>query len=46
VVLHTESDRIFAIPFGQRGLAFRLGAPALAAALSDGGVAAPEIRAN
>ena len=43
VVLHTEAKRIFAIAFGQRGLAFRLAPPAMAAAFADGGVAAPEI---
>ena len=43
VVLHTDADRIFAIAFGQRGLAFRLAAPALAEAIADGGTPAPEI---
>ena len=43
VVLHTATDRIFAIVFGQRGLAFRLGARSRREALGDGGVPAPKI---
>jgi len=43
VVLHTESSRIFAIAFGQRGLAFRLATRTIAEALADGGTPAPEI---
>ena len=43
VVLHTDADRIFAIAFGQRGLAFRLGDESYAAARGDAGSAAPEI---
>ena len=43
VVLHTDADRIFAIAFSQRGLAFRLGARNRGVALADGGVAAPAI---
>ena len=44
VVLHTGAWRIVAIAFGQRGLAFRLSAPASrAAALADGGTPAPEV---
>jgi len=43
VVLHTDAWRIFAIAFGQRGLAFRLTAISRAEALGEGGVAAPAI---
>lgn len=43
VVLHTGADRIVAIAYGQRGLAFRLPAALHAAALADGGALAPEI---
>lgn len=43
VVLHTEAWRIFAIAFGQRGLAFRLTPSSRARALGDAAVAAPEI---
>src|SRR5258708_3604210 len=43
VILHTEAKRIFAIAFGQRGLAFRITQPAQAAALTDAAVPAPEI---
>lgn len=43
VVLHTESNRIFAIAFGQRGLAFRPALSERAAALADGGTAAVHI---
>ena len=43
VVLCDEVERIFAIAFGQRGLAFRLSAPAYAQALATGGTAPPEI---
>ena len=43
VVLHTDGSRIFAIAYGQRGLAFRLSPPSVEAALADGGVAADDI---
>lgn len=43
VVLHTEANRIFAIAFGQRGLALRIAPSAQAAALVDGGAPAPDI---
>jgi hypothetical protein len=43
VVLHTDQNQIFAIAFGQRGLAFRLAEAAHAAALADGGTRAPEV---
>lgn len=43
VVLHTDANRIFAIAFGMRGLAFRLSGSDLTEALADAGVAAPEI---
>ena len=43
VILHTERDRIFAIAFDQRGLAFRLAEPSRQDALADGGVPAPEV---
>jgi hypothetical protein len=43
VVLHTDADRIFAIAFGQRALAFRVAAPSHAEAVADGGTPAPEI---
>ena len=43
VVLHTEAWRIFAIAFGQRGLAFRLTPASRLAALADGGAATPDI---
>lgn len=43
VVLHTDQNQIFAIAFGQRGLAFRLAEAEHAAALADGGKRAPEI---
>ena len=43
VVLHTEADRIFAIAFGQQGLAFRIAPPAQIEALADGAIPAPEI---
>lgn len=43
VVLHTEAWQIFAIAFGQRGLAFRLAPESRDAALADGGVAARDI---
>jgi hypothetical protein len=43
VVLHTDAWQIFAIAFGQRGLAFRLSPESRDAALADGGVAAPDI---
>ena len=46
VVLHTEANRIFAIAFGMRGLAFRLAESDLPDALADSGVAAPEIGAD
>jgi hypothetical protein len=43
VVLHTDADVIFAIAFGQRGLAFRVPDAERTDALADGGVVAPEI---
>jgi hypothetical protein len=43
VVLHTPANRIVAIAFDMRGLAFRLGALDRAAALAEGASAAPEI---
>ena len=46
VALHTGADRIFAIAYGMRGLAFRLEASDEATALSDGGVLAPDIGAG
>ncbi len=46
VVLHTDQHRIFAIAFGQRGLAFRLGAAARADALQDHGEPATAIGAE
>ena len=46
VVLHTETNRIFAIAFGMRGLAFRLAESERSEALADLGVAAPEIGAD
>ncbi len=42
VVLHSSKNRIFAIAFGQRGLAFRLPV-SVADALADGGEPASEI---
>ena len=42
VVLHTAADRIFAIAYGQRGLAFRVPPAMRAEALVEGG--APEAR--
>jgi len=46
VVLSTESNRIYAIAFGQRGLAFRLDENHIAEAIEDGGARAPEIGAD
>lgn len=46
VVLHTEANRIFAIAFGQRGLAFRFDAQGYADAVANGGEPAPEIGAD
>src|SRR4051794_18351350 len=43
VVLHTTTDRIFAIAFDMRGLAFRLDASERAAALAEGASPAPQI---
>jgi hypothetical protein len=43
VVLHDDAWSIFAIAFGQRGLAFRLAPSSVAAALADGGAVAPQI---
>jgi hypothetical protein len=43
VVLHTEESRIFAIAYGQRGLALRLSPSDRAAALADGGEPAPDV---
>ena len=46
VVLHTAENRIFAIAFGMRGLAFRLATDDEATALSDGGIRAADIGAG
>ena len=46
VVLHTDTSRIFAIAFGQQGLAFRIPPAAQADALADGGVPAEKIGAD
>lgn len=46
VVLHTDANRIFAVAFGMRGLAFRLAESELSEALADSGVAAPDIGAD
>ena len=46
VVLHTDANRIFAIAFGMRGLAFRLAESEMSEAFADSGVAAPEIGAD
>jgi len=46
VVLHTDANRIFAIAFGMRGLAFRLDAAAVEAAVANGGSPAADIGAN
>jgi hypothetical protein len=43
VVLHTAASRIFAIAYGQRGLAFRLAMPSYRDALADQGTAARDI---
>ena len=43
VVLHTVANRIFAIAFDMRGLAFRLAESEMGEAISDSGLAAPEI---
>ena len=43
VVLHTDASRIFAIAYGQRGLAFRLSPASLGAAVRDGGTTADDI---
>ena len=43
VVLHNETDRIFGIAYGQRGLAFRLASASYALALEAGGAPAPNI---
>jgi hypothetical protein len=43
VVLHTAANRIFAIAYGQRGLAFRFIGDTYAAALAGGGAAAPAV---
>ena len=43
VVLHTESNHIFAIAFGQRGLGFRLAPSVLADTAADRGTLAPAI---
>jgi len=43
VVLHTDAWRIFAIAYGQRGLAFRLSPTSHLAAIGDGGTTAGEI---
>ena len=46
VVLHTDADRIYAIAFGMRGLAFRLAPSAYDAALADGARPADQIGAG
>ena len=46
VVLHTDTNRIFGIAFGMRGLAFRLAPDDEAAALADGGIHASDIGAG
>jgi hypothetical protein len=43
VVLHNDASRIFAIAYGQRGLAFRLAPVGYAEAVEDGGTPAPAI---
>lgn len=43
VILHDDADRIFAIAYGQNGLAFRLAPECYADALADGGTPAPAI---
>lgn len=43
VVLHTSADRIFAIAYGQREIAFRLPDADREGAFADGGVPAPPI---
>lgn len=43
VVLHTDSNRIFAIAFGMSGLAFRLASNDEVVALADGGARARDI---
>jgi hypothetical protein len=43
VVLHTDASRIFAIAYGQRGLAFRLAPASQATAMKDGGTKAGDI---
>ena len=43
VVLHNDASRIFAIAYGQRGLAFRLSPSSYTAALADDGSPAPDI---
>ena len=43
VVLHDDADGIFAIAYGQRGLAFRLAPSSYHSALEDAGTPAPDI---
>ena len=43
VVLHNDASRIFAIAYGQRGLAVRLSPASYTAALADDGSSAPDI---
>ena len=43
VVLHTDASSIFAIAYGQRGLAFRLSLSSYATALADDGSPADDI---
>ncbi len=43
VVLHTDTWRIFAIAYGQRGLAFRLSQASRGDAVGDGGATAGDI---
>ena len=46
VVLHDDAHRIFAIAYGQRGLALRLDPSSYATALDDGGTREPIIGAD
>ena len=46
VVLHTEASRIFAIAYGQREVAFRVGASEVANAMADGGTRSEDIGPN
>jgi len=46
VVLHDESDRIFAIAFGQKGFGLRLAPASIDGAVAEGAERAPEIGAD